>query len=299
LILATHLIPLPRLYFTFSSIIMFALTLQPVKETVTQFLNVGDLVRTCRVSKEFYEHYRPLVHSQFILPFTSGCVVGHWKFDQAGDQVAQKCVDSSGRGHHGSLWDGLRYCNNGHGVDFHHKWPKVGFVQVSEGAAELDPTEDGGFTVEAWVHPFRIDDREYANPIVSKHDYACGWELRLFRLGVTFMVSRQWGYHQEIFGVRPKSGRYWTHIAGTFGNNTLQVFQDRALCETIAPIAREYAFHRGYQGISVSKGPLVIGKCAGISSEAFRRTSCEIAEVRISKKVLSTDEFLPYPLYQP
>jgi len=283
-----------------------------VNGTFVPFLNVGDLVRLSLVCKDLYSLYHPLVHSKFTYPFTSGKVVAHCRFDQAEDQASGECVDISGRAHGGELRGG-HYCEGGHGVSLNYpdrsaaELGRAEYVLVRGEVRELDPEAHTEFTVEAWVHPYMIDPREYANPVVSKHDGGSGWELRLSPSGPTFMITMGYGNHQEIFPQSKVEPRwYWTHIAGTYdGENTLKLYQDRVCCSTKLFTFSSHFYTPRFPQVRAppapynSGGALTLGKCSGVPNETFRFTSCEIAEVRITKKVLSPDEFLPYPLFHP
>ena len=89
-----------------------------------------------------------------------------------------------------------------------------------------------GFTVESWVAASEeeLQPLAHANPLVSRHGPASGWELRLCANGaVVFLVTID-GVHYELQSTQCCEWRgQWIHVAGTFDGEVSRVFVGKEL----------------------------------------------------------------------
>ena len=103
-------------------------------------------------------------------------------------------------------------------------------AEVEVAASDIAPDaflSEEGFTVEAWVAALaeELHPLAHANPLISRHGPASGWELRLCATGaVVFLVTVD-GKHWELESPSCCEWRgQWIHVAGTFDGEVSRVF---------------------------------------------------------------------------
>ena len=89
-----------------------------------------------------------------------------------------------------------------------------------------------GFTVEAWVAASaeELQPLAHANPVISRHGPASGWELRICAEGaVVFLVTVD-GIHKELQSASCCEWRgQWIHVAGSFDGQVSRIFVGKEL----------------------------------------------------------------------
>eukprot|EP00439_Symbiodinium_sp_Y106_P063755 s3308_g9.t3 len=107
---------------------------------------------------------------------------------------------------------------------------RMPMAEVEVAASDIAPDaflSEEGFTVEAWVAALaeELHPLAHANPLISRHGPASGWELRLCATGaVVFLVTVD-GKHWELESPSCCEWRgQWIHVAGTFDGEVSRVF---------------------------------------------------------------------------
>ncbi|MHC4557154.1 MAG: WD40 domain-containing protein [Planctomycetota bacterium] len=200
---------------------------------------------------QLYELGKPY-HQGHLWSFSTGKMVGWWKFDEAEGNTV---TDSSGNGLHGRLVGDARIVSD----------PERGSVLSLDGdgdyvdcgnSAAFDIT--GSITTTAWVKVGTLNmfnkDKTY-QVLINKADYAYTWVLSLDQnggmhfwgyYGLTEHGYEEWG---EVSGVIGINDGKWHHVAGVYDGIKMCLYVDGKLdtCDT------------NWGNIEASNDPLYIG----------------------------------------
>lgn len=164
-------------------------------------------------------------------------------------------------------------------------------AEVEVAASDIAPDaflSEEGFTVEAWVAALaeELHPLPHANPLISRHGPASGWELRLCATGaVVFLVTID-GKHWELESPSCCEWRgQWIHVAGTFDGVLSRVFVGKEMQGElqVAPS----------KGTRVAfEGPLCLGRNPAWKDRGAR---CWLHAARVARSVVAESAFLPAP----
>jgi len=168
---------------------------------------------------------------------------------------------------------------------------RMPMAEVEVAASDIAPDaflSEEGFTVEAWVAALaeELHPLAHANPLISRHGPASGWELRLCATGaVVFLVTVD-GKHWELESPSCCEWRgQWIHVAGTFDGEVSRVFVGKEMQGElrVAPS----------KGTRVAfEGPLCLGRNPAWKDRGAR---CWLHAVRVARSVVAESAFLPAP----
>jgi len=280
---------------------MNPLSSQVVLFPLLPFLDLRDLRELSTLNKEFHTTFSKAIRQPLIpyFPYSTNLVAGEWIFVQKNQRDPLLCFDSSANKNH-AKFEGVNYAiKSGKGVvieNFRHFAGAMlfqrNYVFVESNLDSFDPQPERGFTVEAWIaiDPRSIKGREFENPIVSKHGWGTGYELRINESIPTFVITTS--RHEEVgreYADRKnqpqfQAGKYY-HIAGTFnGRDKLAVYKNGVL--VAQKIIREgvaFTHHTGNLTFGVSSG------------WTERTCSLNLLSVRITHMLLSPCAFMAFP----
>lgn len=175
------------------------------------------------------------------------------------------------------------------------RYPVVGNAQVvedeelgncirfdgNESYISLGTVADGisnQITTQAWINPDILETSVGLAPILSKHGWSKGWELRGAQ-EPAMMVSIGGGYPQGLSSELIRGGE-WTHLAGTYDGSEIRIYVNGQLA-----------------GTESATGNIIEGseevRVATISIDSLvpdRRFRGKIASVRLYDRALSAEE---------
>lgn len=164
-------------------------------------------------------------------------------------------------------------------------------IRINSGDLRLP---DGPMTLEGWVRPTDVTG---FTAVIAKTENS---EFAIFSdEGVPQFSIFLDGRYVAARATRPMIADQWTHVAGTFDGESVNLFIDGKLVAT--KNARKKNSDGNHEKLKQKHNdlPLFIGADPDSRGAPSRPVSAMIDEVRISKAAVYTDEFTPATRHQP